>query len=60
MEGKFALFKEKSVTKYSEEQLPVQQRDLELREAFIQGSGHTPPPQITVKTWLGNRKLFIK
>lgn len=50
MEGKFALFKEKSVTKYSEEQVPVQQRDLELREAFIQGSGHTPPPQITVKT----------
>ena len=44
MECEFALFKEKSVTKYSEEQVPVQQRDLELREAFIKGSGHTPPP----------------
>lgn len=59
MEGEFVLFQEKTVPKYSKEQGPAQQRDLELKEPFIRGSGHTHP-KATIKAWLGNRKLFIK
>lgn len=55
----FALFKEKTVPRYCEEQGPAQQRDLELKEPFIRESGHTRP-KTTIKTGLGNRKLFIK
>lgn len=53
-----SLFNQESVTKYSKEQGPAQQWDLELKVPFIKGSGHTP--QDNNKDLTRNQKLFIK